>query len=309
DESIQTLSVAKRIITETKNSIMCDLKTGIHLFHSFKNPHGSQPWKVPLSFGNILEIPTCTVKHYKRDVPFKLSQETMNYHHILQENETVKVEDNQLVSGIAKYGKFVKIDQNDMFKVEGPRSFSVLGFTDKSNIPEYYMRGEGTFYLLPDPEKTKDCCQAFYNLVDILTEENKYAVVRRVYNANNKPKYFVLVPQPKLKPKCFVMSELPYADDVKQNYSFRKPKSGGEDDDAFKNFCNSLDICNLASCKLNIPLSPKLTLDPYLDRLSTNAFKKYLNRDFDFDELDINMEESGNNEFSDAIKESVPEIV
>lgn len=133
----------KRIVDATSNTVLCDIKVGINLFFSFRNPRGTQPWKVPISFGSVLEIPACTVKIYRMDVPFKLSADTRhNTNYVLLEDELVPVDGSDLVSGIERHGKFVKVDEREMFKVEGPRSFAVTGFTHKRNIPEYYIRGE-----------------------------------------------------------------------------------------------------------------------------------------------------------------------
>lgn len=135
--------IAKRIIDQTTNSVLCDLKVGINLFFSFRNSRGTQPWKVPLSFGSRLEIPVCTVKIYRQDTPFKLTTtDNQKTNFVLLEDESVLVDKADIVSGIERHGKFVRVEEREMFKVEGPRSFAVIGFTHRKNIPEYYMRGK-----------------------------------------------------------------------------------------------------------------------------------------------------------------------
>lgn len=134
--------VAKRIVDATTNTVLSDLKVGINLFFSFRNHRGTQPWKVPLTFGSKIEIPVCTVKLYTTDLPFNLSTEKQITNFILAEDESVSVDRADIVSGIERHGKFVKVDEKEMFKVECPRTFAVVGFTHKKNIPEYYMRGK-----------------------------------------------------------------------------------------------------------------------------------------------------------------------
>ncbi|KAJ8969107.1 hypothetical protein NQ314_001917 [Rhamnusium bicolor] len=291
DESIHSLAVAKKIIINTDNSVICDFKVGVHLFFSFKNSHGTQPWKVPLSFGTKLEIPVCTVKVYRKDAPFKLSSDVKNFSTVLVEDESVQLNYEDLVSGIIRHDKFVKVEGNDMFKVDGPRR-------------------DSTFYVLPDHEKPEECCQAIYNLVDVLAEQKKYAIARRVYNANTKPKFFVLVPQPDLEPKCFAMSELPYADEVNNKYKFVVPTASAtesKNEDEFTQFFRSMDIWD-DNCKVNIPLSPKLMLDWYSNKLVNAVAKQYLHRDLDLNEIDIDdLAETETNEFLDAFKKSWPE--
>ncbi|XP_018567653.1 uncharacterized protein LOC108908199 [Anoplophora glabripennis] len=306
DESNPSLSMAKRIVDATTNTVLCDLKVGINLFFSFRNPRGTQPWKVPLSFGSRFEIPACTVKIYKRDAPFKLTTNSRNSKFVLLEDESVSVDISDLTSGIERHGKFVKVNEREMFKVEGPRSFAVTGFTHKKYIPEYYIR-EGAFYVLPDADKLDDCSQILYDLIDELAEQEKYVVMRRVYNANNKPKFFVLVPQPDLQPKCFVMSELPYADDLKQNFKCTEPVLTEKvEDDTFEQFFNSIDIWN-DNCKLSIPLGPKMMLEIYSSKLANAVAKQYLEQDFSFEELDVDDLENETNDSLEALKASWPE--
>lgn len=142
--------MAKRIVDATTNTVLCDLKVGVNLFFSFRNPRGTQPWKVPITFGSRLGIPACTYKIYKKDVLFKLCTDNRNTNFVLLEDESVVVDGSYLVSGIKRHEKFVKVNETEMFKVEGPRNFSVIGFTHKKYIPEYYMRGRYNYTQIVD---------------------------------------------------------------------------------------------------------------------------------------------------------------
>lgn len=104
------------------------------------------------------------------------------------------------------------------------------------------------------------------------------------------------------------MSELPYADDLKQSFNFCDPVvTENVEDEAFKQFFNSIDISS-DNCKVNVPLGPKMMLEPYTSKLANAAAKKYLDHEFSFDTLDINdLEDNGTNEFLEAVKASWPE--
>lgn len=65
--------------------------------------------------------------------------------------------------------------------------------------------GDDTFYVLPN-EATEDGFQAFTYLVTICHESDKYAIVKRIYSPNNKPRYYVLIPAVDTTPKYFVMT-------------------------------------------------------------------------------------------------------
>lgn len=59
-----------------------------------------------------------------------------NYGRIDAEDESIEVAKEDVIEGLSRHGKFVRMPDNKMFKVETTRSFSILCFTDSSNVPE-----------------------------------------------------------------------------------------------------------------------------------------------------------------------------
>lgn len=78
----ENLLVLKKIISETKNSVVCDYKVGTNLFFSYRNWGGTQPWNVPLGIGTKVQIPSQTMKILNDIVQCKLvsSQGTIKPH-------------------------------------------------------------------------------------------------------------------------------------------------------------------------------------------------------------------------------------
>lgn len=112
---------------------------------------------MPLSFGTQLNIPASTVPLTKTEPPFKLKNEgrsseddkwyvlgieVLSFHFQLlffrcyEDQPDVIIDPYDTVSGLVKHGKFIKIENESRFKIEGPRSFNVLGFTKATNVSE-----------------------------------------------------------------------------------------------------------------------------------------------------------------------------
>lgn len=56
------LKIIKQIFVLLWNRVICNPVIGLHLFYSYKNWAGSQPWKVPLKIGTELQVPCQTMK-------------------------------------------------------------------------------------------------------------------------------------------------------------------------------------------------------------------------------------------------------
>lgn len=152
-------------MTNVKNAIMCNTKIGTpHLLITFKNNQGSQPWKIPFTFGSKLSIPAITTKIIRcsftfyildilnitqhcffvsrKDISLKLfSPMQRTYVKTLADNREVQVDEADIVRGLIRHGKFLKIDETQ-FKIETERCFEIMGFTEKKFLPETYMKGE-----------------------------------------------------------------------------------------------------------------------------------------------------------------------
>lgn len=174
DKSNSNLKIMKKIINQTPHSVMCNYHVGVHLFHAYVYNKGKsfrklsvmseiklfldgQPWQVPLSFGTQLNIPASTVPLSRTEPPFKLKNEgrsskdekwyvlgieVLSFHfqsvffRCYEDQPDVVIDPCDTVSGLVKHGKFIKIENESSFKIVGPRSFNVLGFTKATNVPE-----------------------------------------------------------------------------------------------------------------------------------------------------------------------------
>ncbi|CAG9840463.1 unnamed protein product [Diabrotica balteata] len=301
------LSIAKKIVTGVKNGVMCNTKIGINLLFSFKHSPGGLPWRVPLSFGTKFSIPATTFKIYRNDLQLRLtSSASRNFIKTLAENRDVVVNEDELVRGITRHGKFMIIDDN-MFKSVTDRCFDIIGFSDKKFIPETYIRGGETFYVVPD-EYSNEAFQAFTHLVNVLAESNKYGICKRAHARNNKFKFYALIPNLDYKPKCFTMTLLPYGDYLAP-HKYEEPKFPKEKikQDDFNNFFNSLIIEN-SGAVTGQTLGPTMLLDINQHKLVSAITKKHLNRnDLDLEALDVNdFEKAPDNKFIEALKNSWP---
>ncbi|KAG5876359.1 hypothetical protein JTB14_009044 [Gonioctena quinquepunctata] len=308
DESNKSLVAARRIVQNIEKGVLCDVKVGINLIHFFKKSRGSLPWKVPMTFSSQLEIASISVKIYKREWPLRLvPNHYRRFTRVLAEDQTIEVKNEEIVRGILRHGKFVKVDDRDMFKMETSRCFDILGFTDQTFVPETYIRGEENLYVLPDHELVDDSCQAFYNLVSVLANQNKYGIVKRVHMSHARARYFVLIPQPDMRPVCFLMVGLPYADDV-MSHECETPtpsKVKGKEDE-FTRFFRSIDIFNKEP-KVEVPLSPTMMMHPYLNKLVNSAATKVLKRDFDFESVELDdFSQEETNKFVENLRHSWP---
>ncbi|ENN70673.1 hypothetical protein YQE_12618, partial [Dendroctonus ponderosae] len=176
------------------------------------------------------------------------------------EDEQDKIIDSvDTVSGLIKHGKFIKIESDGRFKIVGPRSFQVLGFTKAVNVPEYFLQSDGSYLVLPDCEQPEEYLKFFNALIEELAESKAYIIARRVYNADCNPKFSALIPWNEFNLKGFILCQLPYADDVVNIYVEEDVDLAPELNPDEKCF-EFLDKINVGSdkCKLQVPLSPTM---------------------------------------------------
>lgn len=115
---------------------------------------------------------------------------------------------------------------------------------------------------------------------------DKYAIFQRVYNNRNKPRFFVLRPEPNASPPRFVMTSIPYADNiVGQMPKCKIPVMSNDkiDDEDLLNFCKSIDVyCD--TCTNEVKLAPSMMIDFHSNAIVTEMAKQLLNQDFEFEE-------------------------
>ncbi|RZC31947.1 uncharacterized protein BDFB_000625 [Asbolus verrucosus] len=201
------------------------------------------------------------------------------------EDESVEIEPEDVKSGIMRHGKFVLMPDNKMFQVQNPRSFSVLCFTNSANVPEYIMRGEACYCVLPNG--TPENNEAMAILIDCLAKQNKYVIARRVYNNNFIPKIVVLVPKPEHNPKCFLLTSLPFAEDIRYDYKEKNVEAAPKID-AINEVYQFLDGINIENdkCEKKVPLGVTMMLDTNCQKLINKATDKYLEKYMALGEVD-----------------------
>nr|CAH7769376.1 unnamed protein product [Callosobruchus chinensis] len=192
--------LAMKLVCET-NGVIADASDGIHLLLTYRKTAGSQPWKMPLTIGSQISIPVSTSKVYRRDVHISVNKQKIAEESPLEEQFTladdvsVKVDKQELVRGLSFHNKFVEVhNDNEIFQIDTEPSFDVICFTPEENVPTPYMIGDESFVVLADQTCSSEQRQCFNDLVDLLAEQKKYAVVSRIYKKKTQPKYFALIP-------------------------------------------------------------------------------------------------------------------
>ncbi|KOB72423.1 Ku P80 DNA helicase [Operophtera brumata] len=202
------------------------------LFHKKKGV-SSRPWNVDLSIGPNIKIPVSTYIRLKDDSVVKRWQKAVkcpltntastneavktNDVFINAENQTAYQEEPELIKGY-QYGQrmipVTELDQSVLYE-SGEKCLSVYGFTHASNVTWHSLTGDGLHYLF-GRKGDKKAQQAVRCLVECLHEMNLVGIARRVYNKNNAPKMFALVPVIDTNNYiCLSMASLCFKEDIK----------------------------------------------------------------------------------------------
>ncbi|XP_050312681.1 uncharacterized protein LOC126747809 isoform X2 [Anthonomus grandis grandis] len=270
------LKPMERLIKETPHSVICNYDDGIHLVNAFKYFKGTQPWYAPLDFGTKLQVLTSSSRITKRGAPFKLKS-TLHRKRpcwVYEDEQETTVDLSDVISGVLLHGKFVKINK-DRFKIDGQKDFRFLMFTDAKNVPEYLMQAEATYFVTADPRQTEYIL--FNTIVEEMAAQNLYGIARKTYAARCYPKFVVLIPKVDLNVKGFLSCEIPFADDLSEIYredTVEKAPKVKIDENA-SNFLDSIDV-NGESCKIHVPLGPKMMVHPTTLSIINQVKKKYI---------------------------------
>lgn len=173
----------------------------------------------------------------------------------------------------------------------------------------FYFLGSSTYHVLPGGVPGGDSYELFCTLVKVLSEDNKYAVTQRIYSKNNYPKYFVLKPEPHSIPPRFVMTSLPYADDLVKHVQCVKPEKSDQqnDEDSVVQFCQSIDITH-DKCTLDVPLAPCMVKELFTDNIIKTTASKLCNTQFDFSQVDpFDFDSFHNNPYWDLLQKNLPD--
>nr|CAI5822160.1 unnamed protein product [Callosobruchus analis] len=198
---------AMKLVCEV-NGVIADASVGIHLLVTYRKTAGSQPWKVPLTIGTNIEIPTSKKQ-------FEAFLFTIN---------------SSKCATTMKYSRSIPKQRSTLFVLQLKKCAHTL----------YDRTGDESFVVLAEQTCSSKQQQFFDALVHVLAEQKKVAIVSRVYIKKTQPKYFVLIPMPNQNQK-----ELCTGEEVENVVKFRcadKPKS--EVDPDIRDFLNSMDVTN-----------------------------------------------------------------
>lgn len=90
-------------------------------------------------------MPVKTSKIYKSLVwKFKEQNWHSRYNkmYLLKEDKSQEIQLEDLVHGIIRHSKFIRVDSEDMFKSETERQFSLVCFTHSKFVSEPYIGGK-----------------------------------------------------------------------------------------------------------------------------------------------------------------------
>ncbi|XP_064652857.1 X-ray repair cross-complementing protein 5-like isoform X2 [Lineus longissimus] len=267
-------------------------------------------WKCTLDIGADLRIPICMYtrvteaktksmkKVYARDQDAAIQNERT--FHLNDEAET-EIEKDDTVQG-HRYGKdLVPFSPEDIegMKFQAEKCFKVLGMTKSENVKRHHYMGTSVYCCVGD--KGDDAAAvALSALIQALYETNSVVIVRRVYANKGSPKLGFLSPHIKAKYECLMYSELPFMEDVRQ-FTFgslplsddappavQKYKPSAEQLELIDNLITDMDLTNVVEDddgEKNEALKPKLTFNPFRQRLFQCLQHRALNPDEPLPEL------------------------
>lgn len=232
------------------------------LFHK-KKAVSARPWNVDLSIGPNIKIPvSCyirirdepVVKSWRKAIKDPVTNTASTTEGIMKTKEHVNtdnqavVEPTEVIKGY-HYGQkiipFTECDQSMLYE-SGEKCLSVYGFTAASNISWQCLNGNGLTYIF-GRKGDKKSQQALRCLVECLQELNLTGVVRRVYNKNNAPKMFALIPViDNNNFICLSLIELCFKEDIKfmsfPSTNFKRFACSDEQVNAFKDLIKAMDL-------------------------------------------------------------------
>ncbi|KAI4464205.1 ku autoantigen dna helicase [Holotrichia oblita] len=202
------VQVAVQILKEC-NGVICDLDMGLDLVQSYINgKRAGYQFTEPLKFDDLDIVTACT-KLLNCQSLLSLRRD-MEKVYVLAEDQSKEVDTSNVIRGIALHNKLVVIPQDVNKGVKNyNRFFKLLGFTDKSNVPEDYLMATSTSIVMPYDTKDPEIGAVNY-IIKACLKQQKYGIALRVFKKNTGPKLYCLIP--KEDPLCFYAVELPYAE-------------------------------------------------------------------------------------------------
>lgn len=310
------------------DGIMCEPFLGIELIELYRSTRGKQPWQAPLELGNTgIELKVKTSRSInlfstpRLKSGFRPGCKFMAQGKQIQPDEVVNAF--RIDEKIIVVPRDVKV--NYVKAYNGPRMLKLVAFVSRSSIPEAYMHG-GEAHAIEIPAETEHA-HALQTLIRSCHKLNRCALAWRVYNRNNCPRLYALLPR--VDPTCnFYMVPLANAMEIQLPYTggdaeqLKNLPKGNTNSDYYQSVIKYLEMLRVDENKP--ALHPTLTSGPwlkcFLQRL--NHLKKRKDGEISADEplphLDIGRTKLGDdavevkeflkNHLQQKVKEETPDM-
>ncbi|KAG0713985.1 X-ray repair cross-complementing protein 5 [Chionoecetes opilio] len=208
------------------DGILCSFEDALPQLMFFdQKKQSSAFWNTTLDIGMDVKIPISGKiqvrevslpswkKTYAADPSATITQEIS--YHLYDENQTV-VPAEDVISGFFYGSTLVPVSDEDMkmaYKSNSPRSMTVLGFTESSNV-HHWIRTGNQVLSVTARENDETAAVALSALIQAMMEADMVAITRRVYSQNMNPRLGVLFPEISKDYECLLWIQLPFAQDV-----------------------------------------------------------------------------------------------
>ncbi|CAD8123928.1 unnamed protein product [Paramecium sonneborni] len=135
-------------------------------------------------------------------------------HYNPEDPNMAPIERENIIKGY-QYGRsLIPVDSimEDKMKYQCSRTFQLLGFVERSQIPRHYFISNVDMVVAVDSEQSKKCLSA---LIIALIATKKVAIARFVGREKGSPKMVVLLPHKSKSYQCFWMITLPTSEDIR----------------------------------------------------------------------------------------------
>lgn len=218
-------TLAEEMVAKT-GGLLCSFKDALlQLIYFEQKGKVSASWNTTLDIGPDFKIAitgkiivqpstlTSWRKGYLADAS-KFIREEVSYH--LDDDMQTEVPSEEVIKGYLFGTTLVPCSDEDMSRMyssDSPRSMSILGFTDISNVPHRLRVGNQVVAIMA-PDGDEIAAEALSALIHALAELDKVAIGRRVYSKNYDPVVGALFPEINENYECLLWIQLPYTQDV-----------------------------------------------------------------------------------------------
>lgn len=280
-EQNENLKVLMEFLKAVEYSCVSNLKIALTLFGLLKKWSGPQPCMIPLTFADgRITFTNRDQRLFKRNKFLKFDKEYSYYKtdftYVLAEDPDVEIEFENIVHALYTCGKFVVMpdEVRDSFKNKGERSFDILGFVEKTNVPVHLLIGDGTHQILPS-NIHGDWTIA---LIRCLKEKNMVGIGARRQIRNTRPKFLLLTPSE--DGKSLFAIQLPYGNRIKKIFN-ETPLKQNNKIECEDEIAQYLDQMELTSSEL--PLNVNMMYNPSFKKWWRLAIEKHCGYTFPVD--------------------------